>query len=291
MDLDDSLSAMRTFAERVMESIPPGSDSLRAAWRTYSNEAIWGRIYLDEEIQRLPPGSRVIEIGAGPLFLSWQLASEGFRVTALEPVSLGFVTMDALGSLVSQHFDDRGLELTRVTTKAEALTLCDQFDFAYSINVLEHVDDVELALTRVLNSLRPGGSMRFRCPNYSFPYEPHFGWIVPPSKRAASRLYSKRIEASTLEDAEGMWRSLNWVSVKRLSTWAEARQDVDIVFNPDALHEIWGRVQADPVLRRRHEGPLVAGLHLAEKLGLGELLRLVPVTMQPVIDGRMTRTA
>ena len=39
---------------------------------------------------------------------------------------------------------------------------------------MEHVDDVPLVLRRVMSALRPGAAYRFVCPNYRFPFEPHF---------------------------------------------------------------------------------------------------------------------
>src|SRR3546814_21121737 len=57
---------------------------------------------------------------------------------------------------------------------AEALAECDSFDFAFSINVMEHVNDVEQVIINVFNSLKENAYYDFTCPNYLFPYEPHF---------------------------------------------------------------------------------------------------------------------
>ena len=142
MDVDAALEEMSEFADLVSARLANGSSLLRSAWTTYSNEAAWGRQYLDAELQRLTPGARILEVGAGTFALSGQLAREGFDVTGLEPVGLGFATMEGLGRLVGAAFDEQGVGYGRLPLMAEDLTDIEEYDFAFSINVLEHVRDV-----------------------------------------------------------------------------------------------------------------------------------------------------
>ena len=51
----------------------------------------------------------------------------------------------------------------------ETLALNEQFDFAFSVNVMEHVDDVGQVLRRVHRALKPGGLTGSSAPTTPFP--------------------------------------------------------------------------------------------------------------------------
>jgi hypothetical protein len=61
---------------------------------TYVAEALFGRRYIDSDLEGLRPGAKVLEVGAGSLLLSCQLMGEGFDATALEPTGEGFYCFD-----------------------------------------------------------------------------------------------------------------------------------------------------------------------------------------------------
>jgi SAM-dependent methyltransferase len=101
-----------------------------------------------------------------------------------------------------------------LSIKAEQIVADAEFDFAFSMNVMEHVDDVPLVLGRVVRALRPGAAYRFVCPNYGFPYEPHFDMPTLLSKSLTWRFLRNRIlNSRTVLDPRGTWQSLNWISV------------------------------------------------------------------------------
>ena len=64
------------------------------------------------------------------------------------------------------------------------------------MNVMEHVEDPALAVDRLTAMLVPGASYRFLCPNYLFPYEPHFNMPTFGSKALTERLMRRRIEGT-----------------------------------------------------------------------------------------------
>jgi 2-polyprenyl-3-methyl-5-hydroxy-6-metoxy-1,4-benzoquinol methylase len=281
---------MLEFFALVSDRLPPNRADMATAWSTHSNEALWARSYLDAELKRLGPGAKILDVGAGIRALSGQLAREGFEVTALEPVGIGFDTLGELGQLVQECYAEIGITFEHLPCRAEEVSRCDEFDFAFAINVLEHVDSVETVLDRVVTTLRPGARFRFRCPNYDFPYESHFGWIIPPSKPAAQWVANSRLAHSQIPQAQGLWESLNWISVRQIRAWARTRDDAQLLLNPDALHEIWIRAKTDTTLMERHSGPLTQAVRFADRIGAAGLLRTIPVAVQPVIDGRIIRT-
>ena len=67
------------------------------------------------------------------------------------------------------------------TTTVEKFTTDAKFDFIFSMNVLEHTDDIKQHITSCMNLLKDEHSLLFiQCPNYTFPFEPHFyKWFIP----------------------------------------------------------------------------------------------------------------
>jgi len=73
----------------------------------------------------------------------------------------------------------------------ETLPFTDQtFDFVFSYQTLEHVQDVKRCLQEMLRVLRPGGAMFLRSPDYRSIFEGHYRlpWL-PLFPRSLARLY------------------------------------------------------------------------------------------------------
>ena len=122
------------------------------------------------------------------LLLSCALQSAGYQLSAVEPAGIGFSHIDRLREIVLGYATDRGCRPELLSIKAEQIVADAEFDFAFSMNVMEHVDDVPLVLRRIVSALRPGAAYRFVCPNYRFPYEPHFD--MPRCSRSRSPVES-----------------------------------------------------------------------------------------------------
>jgi SAM-dependent methyltransferase len=101
------------------------------------------------------PGDRIADIGAGIGTFARALAGEGRDVTCVEPdLSQSRVIVDA------------GLPVV-----ADAAALADaSFDFIYSLNVLEHIDDDHAAAATWVRKLKPGGRMLIYVPAFQVLY-------------------------------------------------------------------------------------------------------------------------
>ena len=250
-------------------------------------EARFGAGIIDTELASLPAGSRVLEIGAGALLLSCGLQAAGYRVSALEPLGSGFSHMDRLRQLVWDFAGQQGCAPDLDSIKAEQLDRDREFDYAFSINVMEHVDDVALVLRRVWSALRPGGSYRFVCPNYAFPYEPHFGIPTLFSKALTEQVFRRRILASRLvTDPRGTWTSLNWISVASVRRIARESLGVEPEFDRTVLDRYVRRATTDSTFRRRHSAVVRRTFTLLDIVGA---FKLVPVSAQPVMSCRLER--
>lgn len=272
---------LRVVRSRFVELVP----ELLPLFETYAAEAVFGRRYLDSELTRLPLGARVLEIGAGSMLLSCQLVREGFMVTALEPTGGGFSHFSRMRQIVQEVACSAGCCPRILDVSGECMSEQSVFDFAFSINVMEHVNNVSLVLERVGASLAGGATYRFTCPNYHFPYEPHFNIPTLFSKSLTERLLGRKIFASqAMADPAGTWNSLNWISVSRVRKSVARLPDLRVDFNRELLVSTLERMVSDHDFASRRS-PLLRKL-LAVLVGsrAHRLCRFIPATIQPIMD-------
>lgn len=262
-----------------------------ALFDTFAAEARFGRDWLADSLPGLAPGAPVLEVGAGLMLLACQLRREGYAVTAVEPFGEGFSAFSEVQALVLEFARAHGFEPEVRTVAIEALRDDARFALAYSVNVMEHVGDVGAALAAVAAALVPGGCYRFTCPNYRFPYEPHFNIPTLFSKRLTERVFGTRIFGNRrMDDPAGVWRSLNWIDVGHVRRACAALGGVTPRFRRSLLVETLARLGRDrEFASRRSAWMRVAGKWLVGSGG-HRLAGLIPASLQPLIDCEMVRT-
>jgi 2-polyprenyl-3-methyl-5-hydroxy-6-metoxy-1,4-benzoquinol methylase len=257
--------------------------NLHSPWETYLSEAKWGWYLITHEIEVLEPNSKVLEIGAGPQMLSSQVASKGMKLTSIEPASQGFGVMESLGEIVRNFSSLEQISYEFLSTTGENFRRKNEFDFAFSINVMEHVNEIDEVLTNVFDSLKPGGRYHFICPNYAFPYEPHFNSITFVNKRLTDALVKSRmIRKSKHQDPAGLWNSLNWISHRSVVKWASYQSDCELVFSRKALKLYIKRAIEDDLFQVRH--PLLSKLTRALRPLVFSGLSITPIRFLPILD-------
>jgi len=270
-----------------VEAQDPG---LLPLFDVFAEEARFGRAWLAPRLAALPRGAQVLEVGAGLMLLASQLAREGYRVTALEPVGSGFSVFHALQTLVRRHADEQGIAFRVLPQGVEVLREEAAYDLAFSINVMEHVDSVEGAIANVTRALRPGASYAFFCPNYRFPYEPHFGIPIVGSKRLTGRLFERAIRHSKrVPDPDGLWRSLNWITVGMIDRICRGLGRVEWHYDRSAIARAFERVTRDPQFASRRAPWMRAASRLLVATRLHRLATLLPAAAQPAIDCTIIR--
>jgi SAM-dependent methyltransferase len=267
--------------QRVLEV----ASDLLPLFNIYAGEARFGASMIAPDVHHLPSGGRILEIGAGILLLSCHLQREGYAVTAVEPIGQGFSHFDRLRKIVLDYASEGGFAPALFTMPAEDLEFVSEFDYAFSINVMEHVGDVAVVLRHVLAAIRPGGRHRFLCPNYLFPYEPHFNIPTLFSKALTERLLGKYIRSSqSVVDPEGTWASLNWISVSQVRRICCKELGVEPVFDCSVFYRFIQRALHDNDFQRRRGPMILSILQTLDRLGMTRLLLRIPVVCQPAMD-------
>lgn len=251
----------------------------------YAAEAQFGRQYISSDLDRLPRGAKIIEIGAGVMLLSCQLVREGYKVTALEPVGTGFSHFERMREVVLEVARLHALAPEFLASPAEDLSADKQFDYAFSVNVMEHVTNVELVLERVGDCLKENGVYRFTCPNYFFPYEPHFNLPTLISKNLTEKLLGSYYFRSRLVvDPFGTWQTLNWITSSQVIEGIKKIPGLRLKFNKTMLVSTLERIVTDADFSARRSRSLRVILGGLVFCRLHSLLQFVPIFMQPIMD-------
>jgi SAM-dependent methyltransferase len=278
------------FLAPVRQHLDSQAPYLRPLFDVMEGEARFARWWLDDDLRRLPEAASILEVGGGAFLLAYELAREGFAVSAIEPTGVGFGAFEELGELVLEVAARNGIVPKVVRCQAEEFSSDAQFELAFSVNVMEHIEAPDVAIERVSASLSPGGSYRFLCPNYLFPYEPHFNIPTFGSKALTERLLRRRIQASTrMVDPIGVWKSLNWITVPQVRRMAAADSSLGIAFQKRTLAQMIERAISDVEFAKRRSAWMITAIKLLSATRLLRFASVVPATFQPVMDVRLTK--
>ena len=281
---------MNEFLTPVRQHVDTYAPHLRPPFDVMAGEARFARSWLDDDLRRLPRGASILEVGAGVFLLTYELAREGFAITAVEPTGVGFGAFEELGDIVLRLAAREGVTPKVVRCKAEEFRSDARFEFAFSVNVMEHIEAPGVAIERISASLSSGGSYRFLCPNYLFPYEPHFNIPTFGSKGLTERLLRRRIEGNTkARDPIGLWKSLNWITVPQVKRMAAADASLELAFQRGTLASMIERTVEDVEFAKRRAPWMVPAIRMLKATRLLSLASLIPAACQPLMDVRLTK--
>lgn len=256
----------------------------------YANEARFGFSVVETEFNALQPGSLIMEVGAGMLLLSGYLAKRGMKVYALEPIAGGFSHFRELQNAVLRYYEKIGLKLNLIESPIESFSDTEYFDYVYSINVFEHISDVERGLSNAYLSLKIGGGLRVYCPNYHFPYEPHFNIPTLFDKRLTESVFKSSImKSSQMHETQETWDALNWINVFQVRRLFRKRFGKEPTFNHLAMYQIVSRVLSDPQFTARRSRWVFTVLQMLNQIGFLQLFKFFPVLFSPVMDFSIKR--
>ena len=284
----DAQEFMTLRAATVEESVRKERPELLDLFYTYQKEAAQARSFLDKNLLELPDGAEILEVGGGILALAVQLASEGFEITTVEPVGDGFGEIPFIMQKYLALAQHENLSIKLIDLPIEQCAFAKKFNYIFLINVMEHLQDPYLTLIQITDMLEHQGEYRFICPNYDFPYEPHFGKFLFSRKNKSFFLARNRAtsEQMSKDECYGLYNSLNFLTYRKLLK-CTGENKVNLNANKLALYEIFIRSLEDPILQARHT-KLLPIVKLIDKLQISSILRKIPVRYQPVLDVKVS---
>lgn len=252
-DWIDSLDVDALVDEVVRAADAADRAAARARIETYLNEAAVGLATLESALDADP--RRLLEIGSGIGVLLRFLGGEGFEIVGIEPSSGGgFDFMETLGAAIeTQRPLPPNARLLRLRVEELDPAEHGRFDLVYSINVIEHLSDLDTAFARMVGVLTDDGHMVHDCPNYVVPYEPHLAIpLVPGRPRWTRFVFPRRIAAH-----EDVWSSLNFVTAGTIVALAR-RHGLKARLRSGRMGSTFARLRDDAVFRRRQAWFLAA---------------------------------
>jgi 2-polyprenyl-6-hydroxyphenyl methylase/3-demethylubiquinone-9 3-methyltransferase len=112
-------------------------------------------------------GRRLLDVGCGGGYLCEEFAKTGFDVTGID---LSQNTLRA----AREHATQSSLRINYEEGRAEAIPFSDSsFDYVSCCDVLEHVDDINKAISEIARVLKPGGFFFYDTINRTF-----VSWLV-----------------------------------------------------------------------------------------------------------------
>ncbi len=288
ISLDQAIENMVRRGKIAESRIQREKPELLKLFITYQNEALAAREYLDNSLLEVSEAAEILEVGGGVLALTIQLASEGFNLTTVEPVGEGFTGITYILNIFLEIAIEENSNFKLMQAPIEECEFDSSFDFIFSINVMEHLRDPLSVLLQLAKVLKPGGKYRFFCPNYDFPYEPHFAKWLPFRKNGAFFLSRERAKSRLIEDreVEGLYNSLNFITLTKLIKFCSSKR-LPIKPNRDAFFNLLNRVTHDLELSNRHKSMSLI-VKVVVFLKIHYISKLIPSRLQPVIDCELT---
>lgn len=97
----------------------------------------------------------ILDLGCAGGFMSEAMANKGALVTGIDPSAKAI-------AVARQHAQENGLSISYDIGVGEALPyVAENFDIVLCVDVLEHVDDLDVVIREVSRVLRPGGLFLF----------------------------------------------------------------------------------------------------------------------------------
>lgn len=238
-------------------------------------EAKFGYSYIKDYCLNLENDSTVLEVGCGSGILLSMLASEfkNLDFEGLEPFGDGFSSLATLNKIVK----NTGVDI--LGESYESFSTNKRFDLIFCVNVFEHLKDWRQFLCWASELLSKNGKLVVLCPNYSFPYESHFGIPIIYNKNITYRIFQQSIAHRELsQNVEGLWKSLNFVKKSDVLKFIDSKvkdTKLKVIDDTNIFNDMVERLTTDIEFQKRQR--LVGRMAIfLQRIGALKLLNFFP---------------
>jgi len=263
------------IASDVASTTNTPASEISCLLETYANESYVSLNLVEAHLPTFDADNylRMLEVGAGLCLLSLFLKQQGYQIVALEPALGGYGIFEQSKDAMLKHFSDVNLEV--LTEAAQQLNpeQHGSFDLIFSNNVIEHIPQWQAALSAMMTVLPKHGQLIHACPNYTIPYEPHYG--VPVFRHF--RGLSQRLFLSKSDDTD-IWHSLNFITCGQIKLFCR-KQHLLCHFEAELLYQAFYRIHHDPVFQQRHQGMITFVANWMMKAPFKQIIRRLPASL------------
>jgi 2-polyprenyl-3-methyl-5-hydroxy-6-metoxy-1,4-benzoquinol methylase len=288
-DLDLALASMDKRYKKVLDNIQIKKPDLINALRIYAAEAKYGRIYLDKKLKSMSKESSILEIGGGTLALAIQLKFEGFNISCVQPKDTAFPEINYLAESYLKVASREKINLKIFEFFIENINLNQKYDLIFSINVMEHVKNPYLILKIIKNLLSYTGTYKFYCPNYDFPYEPHFAKFLIKYRNNAFFFPSSKLPNldNLVTNPTELYKTLNFITLRKVLLSCE---QLSLIAKPNkkSFFELIDRSFYDKELLARHT-KIRLPLKLIKFSRVHYFFKFFPSKFSPIIDCEISK--
>lgn len=217
---------------------------------TILNEAAFGFEYVRPYIEKLPKGARILEVGSGPCVLLSHLSAlyPDHHFTGIEPIGDGFNQFRQSIQTLTKEFS-----IDLFAGAYEDFNNKQVYDLIFLVKVFEHLPNWKHFLGFVQQKLHENGAAVILCPNYSFPYEPHFRIPILFNKSITFRLLKKYITRFEVKNnVVGLWSSLNFVKLRQVKD-ACIQLQLQMTSYPTITEDMIQRLDTDTAFSERQK--------------------------------------
>ena len=215
--------------------------------KNYYENAEKDAIYFYNQIKfYLNNNMKILEVGGG-IHLLTNYLKQSYDVTSVEPGNYSDGIASNVDLLRNNILKINNQKIH--TTTLENFKTNEKFDFIFSMNVLEHTNNIHLHINYCKRLLKNKNSILYiECPNYSFPYEPHFCEFFIPffPKFTFNNLKKKKLIKKFGEKKYfNILNSLNF----NCNTKQIKRINLIKINNP--IKDIFNRIEKDSFFKKR----------------------------------------
>ncbi len=184
----------------------------------------------------------ILEIGSGTSILLNELSKcfPNKKFFGLDPHQRGYSGYEKISKKISSTKN-----LSIIHDDFTQFSPGYSFDLIFSFNVFEHLQDQNEYIDKVNKLLKDNGRSIILCPNYDFPYEPHFIIPIIRNKEMTYKFFKNRIEKHEQKTGEiGLWKGLNLCSKKKLSHYLK-ESNFSFTFDNSIKERFFKRIDDD----------------------------------------------